>query len=91
MQAIYSLVTVHIGLLSQHRHHSVDVEAIRRSGELLKQFDARGGDRTKSAGTDTFGQNEAAQQAGMSERQQVAAVRVANVPNPTHIIHDIKV
>lgn len=57
----------------------IRARAIRRSGELLDQFDARGGDRSKSVGTDSFGQREAAKQAGMSERQQVTAVRVARV------------
>jgi len=44
--------------------------AIRRSGELLSQFDARGGDRTKSVGADTFGQRHVAEQAGMSKDQK---------------------
>jgi hypothetical protein len=54
--------------------------AIRRCGELLKQFDARGGDRSKSNGDGTFAQSEAAREAGLSKRQQVTAGRVANVP-----------
>lgn len=54
--------------------------AIRRCGELLKQFDDRGGDRSKSEGAHTFGQREAAAEAGLSKHQQVTAVRVANVP-----------
>jgi hypothetical protein len=53
----------------------------------LKQFDGRGGERGnqytggKSNGTDTFGktQSQVAKEAGMSKRQQVTAVRVANV------------
>lgn len=57
--------------------------AIRRCGELLKQFDGRGGDRSKSDATDTFAltQSKAAADAGLSKRQQVTAVRVANVPS----------
>jgi hypothetical protein len=53
--------------------------AVRRCGELLKQLDARGGDRSKSngRGTSAPSQREAAEQAGLSKRQQVSAVRVA--------------
>ena len=60
----------------------IRARAIRRCGELLKQFDGRGGDRTKSDATDTFAptQRDIAEQAGMSKRQQVTAVRVASVP-----------
>jgi hypothetical protein len=70
--------------------------AVKRCGELLKEFDARGGDRSKSTGAGTFApeakqngngmaagaisQRAAAEAAGMSKRQQVTAVRVANVP-----------
>ncbi|MDC7742484.1 hypothetical protein [Rhizobium binxianense] len=56
--------------------------AIKRAGELLKEFDARPGNaakQTNGAGT-LICQREAAEAAGMSERQQVTAVRVANVP-----------
>ncbi len=64
----------------------IQSRAVRRCGELLREFDARGGDRKseiKSVGTDTFdmSQREAAEQAGLSKRQQVTAVRVANVPD----------
>ncbi len=48
-------------------------------GELLKQFDARG-DHRKSNGTNTSSQKEMAEAAGISKRQQVTAVRVANIP-----------
>ncbi|MEQ9586805.1 MAG: hypothetical protein RJS97_02445 [Parvibaculaceae bacterium] len=76
----------------------IPARAIRRCGELLKQFDGRGGDRSKSDGADSFAVDgrfdsvnrvggvqrktmaQAAQEAGLSERQQVTAVRVANVP-----------
>lgn len=57
--------------------------AIRRAGELLKQIEpgqgARDGKRADGADT-PLTRTEAARQAGMSERQQVTAVRVANVP-----------
>jgi hypothetical protein len=56
--------------------------AISRAGELLKQFDGRGGDRSKT--TDDHGsaptQRQAAELAGMSEHQQLQAVRVASIP-----------
>ncbi|MCP4700706.1 MAG: hypothetical protein GY862_28205 [Gammaproteobacteria bacterium] len=52
-------------------------QAIRRCGELLKQFD--GSTRAGGVATDTT-QRQAAQDAGLSKRQQVTAVRVANVP-----------
>lgn len=58
----------------------IRARAIRRAGELLKQVDARGGDRTKSETVRTFAQSDAARDAGMSKHQQVQAVRVANVP-----------
>lgn len=60
--------------------------AIRRAGELLKQIEPQtGGDRKSTeyqgAGGDTLiTRKEAAEQAGMSKRQQVTAIRVANVP-----------
>ena len=60
--------------------------AIRRAGELLQQIEPqKGGDR-KSAEYQTVGtgplitRKEAAQSAGMSERQAKTAVQVANVP-----------
>jgi len=60
----------------------IQARAVRRMGELLKQFDGRGGDRTKTDGAVSFAptQRQAAERAGISERQQVTAVRVANVP-----------
>lgn len=56
--------------------------AIRRCGELLKQFDGRGGDRSKTDGTvhSAPSRQEAGSEAGMSERQVKTAVRVASVP-----------
>lgn len=66
----------------------IRARAIRRCGELLKQVDGRGGDRTKTDGTDSsarmsISQRALAAQAGLSERQQVTAVRVANVSQET--------
>ena len=57
----------------------IQARAIRRCGELLKQFDAQG-KRTDilSDGSDTkLSQRQAAEDAGLSKRQQVTAVRVA--------------
>jgi len=58
------------------------VVKIRRMGEVLKHFDGRGGDQSKSTAVDTFAQSqrEAAKEAGISKRQQVTAVRIANIP-----------
>lgn len=57
--------------------------AIRRAGELLKQIEPGKGGRPSETGiaADTsFTRKDAAEQAGMSKRQQVTAIRVANVP-----------
>jgi hypothetical protein len=61
----------------------IQARAVRRMGELLKEYDGRGGDRTKTDGTVISAptQKQAAEAAGISERQQVTAVRVANVPD----------
>ncbi len=63
----------------------IQARAVRRCGELLKQYDARGGDRSKSAVAPTFApsRQQVATDAGMSRHQQVTAVRVANVPLAT--------
>jgi hypothetical protein len=57
--------------------------AVRRAGELLKQIEpAHGANQNIRAGTDTKvpTRTDAAEQAGMSKRQAVTAIRVANVP-----------
>lgn len=54
--------------------------AIRRAGELLKQIPSATGAHRKTDGADTLSRKAAAEEAGMSERQQVTAIRVANVP-----------
>jgi hypothetical protein len=56
----------------------IQARAVRRCGELLKEYDGRGAHR-KTDGADSSSQRSAAREAGMSERQQVTAVRVANV------------
>lgn len=60
----------------------IQARAVRRLGELLKQYDARGGDQSEKEGTRPFaiGRTEAAEQAGMSDHQRKQAGRVANVP-----------
>ncbi len=63
----------------------IQARAIRRCGELLKQFQTgpKGGRPEKNDdGTVTVSQKQAAQDAGLSERQRVTAVRVANIPEP---------
>src|SRR6185369_4811300 len=57
----------------------IQARAVRRCGELLKQFDARG-DHRKKDGSGHSSRQQAANGAGMSERQAKTAVRVANVP-----------
>jgi hypothetical protein len=60
-------------------------------GELLKQFDARGGDRTKKeadllsdkkegARLSAPSRDNVAESVGISEHQRKQAVRVANIP-----------
>lgn len=58
----------------------IRARAIRRAGELLKQFDARGGDQSEKDGAVRFGRQEAAKEAGFSERQAKTAIRIFNVP-----------
>jgi hypothetical protein len=60
----------------------IQARAVRRCGELLKQFDGRGGDQTKKDAAVHFApsQRHAADEAGISERQAKTAVRVANLP-----------
>lgn len=62
----------------------VKARAIRRCGELLQQIEkAHGANQNISAVSDTKVTRTAiAQDAGLSRRQQITAVRVANVPEP---------
>lgn len=62
----------------------IQARAVRRCGELLKQFDARPKNAEKqSVGAHTlFSRREIADQAGMSKHQQTTAVRVASIPEP---------
>lgn len=54
--------------------------ATRRCGELLKQFDERGRPAENTMGSHGISQRAAAKAAGLSEHQQLQAVRVANIP-----------
>lgn len=61
----------------------IQARAYRRAGELLKQFDASG-KRTDIEPTEVndgrLSQRQVAEDAGLSEHQQLTAVRLANVP-----------
>jgi hypothetical protein len=56
--------------------------AVKRAGELLKQYDGRPANASKQTDGDhgLISQRAAAEAAGMSEHQQLQAVRVAKVP-----------
>ena len=60
----------------------IQARAIRRAGELLKEFQSPGA-RTDQPTVDIGprSQRQAAEAAGLSERQEKTAVRVANVPD----------
>lgn len=60
----------------------IKARAIKRCGELLKQFQAPGArtDQPSADGDTRLTQRQAAEQAGLSKRQEVDAIRVANVP-----------
>lgn len=60
----------------------IQARAVRRCGELLKQFDGRGRPPENNDGAVIISQRQVADDAGLSERQRVTAVRVANVPEP---------
>jgi hypothetical protein len=66
-----------------HYAKRIQARAVRRCGELLKQFDGRGRPAEIKDGDDLIlppTQRQVAEHAGLSERQQKTAVRVANVP-----------
>lgn len=65
----------------------IQARAIRRCGELLKQFDGRGNNQHVDRDAAVLTQHEAAANAGISERQRKTAVRVANVPSETFEQH----
>ena len=57
----------------------IRARAIRRAGELLKQFDGKGNNQHAVGDHGKLSQREAAEQAGMSEHKQLQAVRVAYI------------
>lgn len=56
----------------------IRANAMRRAGELLKQFNASGNNQHKEGNLHT--QKKAAEEAGFSEHQTKTAVRIANIP-----------
>jgi hypothetical protein len=62
----------------------IQARAIRRCGQLLKEYPPHKGGRPSSKTQDgtvpSFTRTQAAEDAGLSERQRKTAVRVANVP-----------
>ena len=66
----------------RRRCDRIQARAIRRCGELLREYDGRSDNaRKQTDGTDSLiTRRRAAEDAGMSERQQTTAARVANVP-----------
>ena len=60
----------------------IQARAVRRMGELLKEYDGRGRPEENMEGAlPDLSQAEAAEAAGISEHQRKQAVRVANVPD----------
>lgn len=58
----------------------IQARAVRRLGELLKQYDGRGNNQHSGDAPTKLSQREAASLAGISKDQTVTAVRVANIP-----------
>lgn len=59
----------------------IQARAIRRCGELLKQIEPKHSGRPKNGdGADPNSRKQTAREAGLSERQQKTALRVASVP-----------
>jgi hypothetical protein len=58
----------------------IQARAVRRMGELLKQFDGRGDHMKKDGTVLSLTQKQTADEAGVSERQRKTAVAIANVP-----------
>ena len=59
----------------------IQARAVRRCGELMEEFDARGDHRRIPLGVDSSpSKREVAAGAGLSKKQQERAVQVANVP-----------
>lgn len=64
----------------EKRSMRIRARAIRRAGELLKQWDGKGNNQDTDGANSKQTLREVAKAAGMSDRQQVTTVRVANVP-----------
>lgn len=58
----------------------IQARAIRRCGELLREYDGTGNNQHTEGGHGKQTQRQAAGDAGLSEHQQLQAVRVAGVP-----------
>jgi len=58
----------------------IQARAIQRCGELLKEFDARPINAKEGRSDLLISQEQAATDAGLSERQRKTAVRVADIP-----------
>ncbi len=60
----------------------IQARAIRRCGQLLKGFQSKGGrpPKTSNGAVGSLTQQKATENAGMSERQEITASRVAKVP-----------
>lgn len=58
----------------------IQARAVRRMGELLKQYDGKGNNQHSGDAPTKLTQKQAAAAAGISKDQTVTAVRVANVP-----------
>jgi hypothetical protein len=58
----------------------IQERALRRAGQLLKQIEPATGAHLKSDGAVTLSRKQAATDAGLSERQRITAIRIANVP-----------
>lgn len=67
----------------QKQSMRIQSRAVRRCGELLKEFDARGrpSEEIREVAHPNLSQAAAAREAGMSEHQRKQAVRVASVPS----------
>jgi hypothetical protein len=61
----------------------IQARAVRRMGELLRQFDGRGDHMKKDGNVLFLTQKQAAERAQISERQRKTAVCVANIPENT--------
>jgi hypothetical protein len=60
----------------------IQARAVRRMGELLKEYDGRGRPSAENVeGDHNISQADAARHAGISDHQRAQAVRVANVPD----------